>query len=375
MVTIVTPVTIVTKCSYTKIIMTHFKQPYLQPYKGKATRHTCPECNTKNSFTLYLNGDTHQPINPKVGICNRLIKCAYHYTPKQYYNDNQLYKSNQTIYNNSQKTQPFHSPSPLERVGGRSGELPFSLVEKSASYQSNFVRFLCEFMTEEQIRSIGNNYALGATKNKEVIFWQIDTAGKVRTGKIMQYNPETGKRIKHNSGAIDWVHNKLKKLKQLPENFNLQQCFFGEHLLKIYPDKTVAIVESEKTACIASVAFPELNWISSGNLQGISVEKCKVLKGKNVILFPDLKAFEIWKQKAVEIQKQCKCNIKVSNFLENFTTITEKEQGLDIADFLIENLKNKNREYHSQPPLPTPTQNQYSEILNNFIALNPAVQT
>lgn len=380
MVTIVTGVTIVTKCSYTKIIMTHFKQPYLQPYKGKATRHTCPECNTKNSFTLYLNGDTHQPINPKVGICNRLIKCAYHYTPKQYYQDNlHLVEtshtsphttsngtSNGTSHVISKKS--FHQPK--ESVAG----LPFPLVEKSASYQSNFVRFLCEFMTEEQIRSIGNNYALGASKNKEVIFWQIDKTSKVRTGKIMQYNPETGKRIKHNSGAIDWVHNKLKKLKQLPENFNLQQCFFGEHLLKIYPDKTVAIVESEKTACIASVAFPELNWISSGNLQGISVEKCKVLKGKNVILFPDLKAFEIWKQKAVEIQKQCKCNIKVSNFLENFATITEKEQGLDIADFLIENLKNKNREYHSQPPLPTPTQNQNSETLNNFIAFNPAVQ-
>ena len=67
----------------------------------------------------------------------------------------------------------------------------------------------------------------------------------------MQYNPTTGKRIKHQSGAIDWVYNKLKKSGMLPENFNLQQCFFGEHLLTLYPDKTVAIVESEKSALIA----------------------------------------------------------------------------------------------------------------------------
>jgi hypothetical protein len=60
----------------------------------------------------------------------------------------------------------------------------------------------------------------------------------------MQYNPTTGRRIKHESGAIDWVHNKLKKTGTLSEDFNLQQCFFWEHLLKIYPVKQVAIVES-----------------------------------------------------------------------------------------------------------------------------------
>ena len=79
-------------------------------------------------------------------------------------------------------------------------------------------------MSIEQIKFAGETYALGATNYKEVIFWQIDTAGKVRTGKIMQYNAETGKRIKHESGAIDWVHNKLKKTKQLLGDFNLQQC-------------------------------------------------------------------------------------------------------------------------------------------------------
>ena len=50
-----------------------------------------------------------------------------------------------------------------------SGE-PFHFVQKSTSYQSNFVRFLCEILSDEQIHLIGENYALGATKNQEVIF-------------------------------------------------------------------------------------------------------------------------------------------------------------------------------------------------------------
>ena len=87
------------------------------------------------------------------------------------------------------------APSPLERAGVRSGEVPFSYVQKSASYKSNFIRFLCEFLTVDQIKLAGEYYALGATKTKEVIFWQIDINGKVRTGKIMQYNPTTGRRL------------------------------------------------------------------------------------------------------------------------------------------------------------------------------------
>lgn len=200
---------------------------------------------------------------------------------------------------------------------------------------------LCEVLTDDQIHSIGENYALAATKHKEVIFWQIDITGKVRTGKIMQYNPETGHRLKHQSGAIDWVHNKLKKFATLTEDYNLQQCFFGEHLLTIYPHKPVAIVESEKSAIIASCIFPDLIWLAAGNLNGLSLEKCKVLKGKNVTLYPDLCGFEKWSNKALEIKQLVKLEIKVSTILEDLATEAQRSEGFDIADYILEELKAK----------------------------------
>jgi hypothetical protein len=322
----------------------NYPQPYLQKYKGKATRHTCPLCETKLSFTLYLNGDTHEPISPKVGKCNRESKCGYHYTPKQYFIDNPL------------------APSLMERAGVRSltphlvgcwvvsksiepprpiGTIPFRFVQKSASYKSNFVRFLFEHFSDEQIRSAAEIYALGATKSKEVIFWQIDIKGKVRTGKIMQYNPVTGKRIKHEIGIINWVHNKLKKAGTLPEDFNLQQCFFGEHLLTIYPEKYIGIVESEKSAVIASCIVPDMIWLAAGNLNGLSIEKCQVLKGRDVMLYPDLGAYEKWSIKATEIQNQYECKISISTLLEDEATDTERANGLDIADFTISELRSK----------------------------------
>lgn len=338
-----------------------YAQPYLQKYKGISTRYTCPECGQKQSFTLYLDGNTNEPIHRTVGKCNRESKCGYHYTPKQYFLDNPsplVETWHATSENSNQiikKDGPPQSP----------GTIHFSFVERSASYKSNFVRFLCEILTDEQIHSIGENYALGATKTNEVIFWQIDLNGKVRTGKIMQYNPETGRRLKHESGAIDWVHNKLKHTKQLPENFSLQQCFFGEHLLTIYPNKTVAIVESEKSALIASAVFPDLLWLGAGNIHGLSTEKCQVLKNRNIILFPDLNAFEKWSEKAIQIKKQCNCKINVSALLEDIATPEAKKKGLDVADYLIAQLQPQLQLQYSEKN--TKVKKSFTSVLEVFI--------
>ena len=333
-----------------------YAQPYLQKYKGISTRHTCPGCERKYSFTLYLDGNTNQPINSKVGICNRESKCGYHYTPKQYFMDNPSSCTDVACHVSKQPPKPITPPPPM-------GTIPFSFVERSASYKSNFVRFLFDFLTDKQIEKVYQNYALGATKNQEVIFWQIDINGKVRTGKIMQYNPETGRRLKHESGAIDWVHNKLKKTVTLPEDFNLQQCFFGEHLLTLYPDKTVAIVESEKSALIASAIITDSVWLSTGQLNGLSIEKAKVLKGRNVILFPDLGGYDKWCIKSAEIKLFVECDIKVSTILEDIATETQRSNGLDIADYMIEELKTKTNEKQIQ--------NRFSPELQSMIDEKP----
>jgi len=342
---------------------------YLQPYKGKDTRHDCPSCKAKLSFTQYLDGNTHEPINPKVGKCNRESKCGYHYTPKQYFIDNPSLvetrhaSSNVSVLPTQKSIQP---PRPI-------GIIPFNYVQSSASYKSNFVRFLFDYFSDEQIRNIAENYALGATKSKEVIFWQIDITGKVRTGKIMQYNPATGRRIKHESGAIDWVHNKLKKSGNLPEDFNLQQCFFGEHLLKIYPDKYVGIVESEKSAIIASCIVPDMIWLAAGNLNGLSIEKCQALKGRDVMLYPDLGAFEKWNKKAQMLNSLSpspsgeglgvRCTI--STLLEDEASDSDRSNGLDIADFIITEFKSKK----TTPEI----QSHFSPTLQSMIDKNKAL--
>jgi len=349
--------------------------PYLQKYKGKATRHTCPQCEVKECFTLYFDGNTHQPINKRVGKCNRESKCGYHYTPKQFFIDNP------DLNETTRQACDLHYSKPFvarQQTVVPIGTIPFTFVERSASYKSNFVRFLCEILSNEQMQAIGEKYALGATKNQEVIFWQIDITGKVRTGKIMQYNPETGHRIKHESGAIDWVHNKLKKSGTLPKDYNLQQCFFGEHLLGLHPEATVCIVESEKSALISAAIFPDEIWLASGGINGLQEEKYKVLENRTVILYPDLKAFEKWNEKAQMLNSLfpsplgegsgVRCS--VSTLLEDIATLQAKAKGLDVADFMIKQLKNIQPDKTPEKSL---IQSRFSPELQSMIEEKPAL--
>ena len=61
--------------------------------------------------------------------------------------------------------------------------------------------------------------------------------------------------------------------------------------------------------------------ILSGGKDGLNAEKCKVLKGRTVTLFPDLNGFELWSEKAKEF------NFSVSDLLERKATPADKGHG------------------------------------------------
>ncbi|MEY8487559.1 DUF6371 domain-containing protein [uncultured Parabacteroides sp.] len=312
--------------------MNNFNQPYLEKYTGKASRHKCPKCGDPHSFAYYLDGNTGQVIDKNVGRCNHESGCGYHYTPKQFFIDNPVEKERFAV-----PTQQ----KPMQKPQREIGYIPFRYVEKSASYNSFFVYFLCglfdryslEFPTIERLMQ---DYALGATKDGSVIYWQIDTQGKVRTGKVMKYDPNTGHRIK-SGGGINWIHAIMKKQQLLPEDYNLVQCLFGEHLLRMYPTKVVALVESEKSALIASGVYPDYIWLATGGKSQISIDKLKVLRGRTVIMFPDVDGFEYWSNKAKEVEA-IGCKVVVSDLLEKNAADEDRANKIDLADWLIRNL-------------------------------------
>ena len=181
-------------------------------------------------------------------------------------------------------------------------------------------------------------------------FPQIDRLGNLRQIKVMAYNPETGKRLHKQDTAEKWSakHGKYftdtdqdkiyfaGKYLSGEESPSLQQCFFGEHLIK--PGARVGIVESEKTAMIATIYQPDICWIATGGKNGVRLTKSAIMAGlsgaKSVTLFPDLGCVEEWHKKK-DIISSCGITCTVSEYLETIATREEANAGLDIADFLL----------------------------------------
>ena len=297
----------------------------LEPYKGAKTRYICPKCQKKGQFTKYIDKDTGQPLTHNVGLCNRAVNCGYHYTPKQYFSDSK--------HLNRPKSKPL--PQPLVKLEPKEIK-PISLIPKSLfkkslqGYDNNhFASFLINRLGNNLAEEISGLYFLGTSKhwNGANIFWQIDFEGRIRTGKVMLYNPDTGKRVKEPYPHINWIHKLGKYIE-----YNLNQCLFGEHLLSEYPNKPVAIVESEKTAMLCAAYCPDFIWLASGNLNNLSAKRVQPLRGKKVKLYPDTGAYKIWKQKAEKLKDIA--SFEVSSLIETKATPEQLKQGYDIADYL-----------------------------------------
>jgi len=199
-----------------------------------------------------------------------------------------------------------------------------SFLEKSlkSNSKNNFDIWLRSLTDKphEYITSTSNKKWFGS-----VVFWYLDIDQNVCSGKIMQYNPANGKRVKEPKPLVTWVHKMLGI-----KDFTLKVCLFGEYLLPKYPNKKVGIVESEKTAILASLVFPKTLWIASGSLSYLTYKRCQVLKNRDVTLYPDVGAEDKWNEKLIQLKElmpETKWQIK---------KIDSEIKGYDLCDYILE---------------------------------------
>jgi hypothetical protein len=310
----------------------------LQRYAGLASRHTCPRCNRPHCFTRYVDEAGHE-LADSVGRCDHESSCGYHYTPRQYFSDHPELRPLSLPVSRVDKVDRVAAPVPPKPID----TIPAEILQRTVhpSRDSHFTTFLSSLFDPAEVESLVIQYRLGVTRDRSVIFYQIDTAGRIRTGKIMKYDPETGHRIKDPStpNRITWVHSLLKQLGKLPRTWALSQCLFGEHLLAEYPDKPVALVESEKTAVICAGLIPRYLWLATGGKSQLSAARLAPLAGRRVTAFPDIDAYELWCEKLGSLSS-CPAptghhSITVSDLLQRNATPTDREAHIDLADWLI----------------------------------------
>ncbi len=309
----------------------------LEKYVNPSSRHQCPSCGDRKSFAYYRGADGSLP-DVNVGSCNPEVSCGYHYTPSDWFRDHPEARMNEGN---------VFIPKRIEKPVKALCTVPMEYVRDSMSFRSNFVFFLTSLFSMDEIEALMRIFKLGATKDGSVIFWQIDSKGQCRSGKIIQYDPDTGHRIKEEyRDHIKWVHPILKMRGVLPDDWELSQCLFGAHQLRSERSKgkKIVVVESEKTAVIGTAVAPEFVWMATGGLSQLSAERCYDIHGRDVILYPDTdpdgSTFRKWKEDAEDL-KRIGCRVDVSDILERTASAEDKEAKIDIGDVMIRELQER----------------------------------
>lgn len=293
----------------------------------------CPQCGHKR-FVKFRDHSTGEYIPENYGRCDRENSCGYFESPK---------KTTTTFAKCKSLYRGLHFAKHERPIT----YIPESLVNRSMDlYEKNYLfHYLKSLFTSEVATELLKKYKVGTSKNWEgaTALWQIDFNGKPKQCKIMLFNPDTGKRVKTDEpplmgeSKILFAGKRLCKQYLSESNPNLKQCFFGEHLLSKSPKKVIALVESERTAMVMSLYYPEYIWLATGGKAGCAWYKADVaqpLKGRKVVLFPDTNCYDNWKEKSNHLKQYCR-SIEVSDYLHKNTNPDQYKAGLDLEDFIV----------------------------------------
>ncbi|MDR6195945.1 DUF6371 domain-containing protein [Siphonobacter sp. SORGH_AS_0500] len=269
-------------------------------FERNKKKGTCPACGHKGVFRHYedLQGNR---LNEDWGRCDRSSKCGYHAAPSG------------KVFEKAPNYVPPPEPTIIYPEGPELEQITKSLVDLN----SNFHQFARTLQVSDEHLT---KWLVGTNKKKMTGFVFKNQSGQIMNVKWIRYN-ENGKR-----GHGEFDEYSLKQPKA--EGFRYAQCLYGEHLLP--EDKTVPVivVESEKTAVLASFFYPAFAWVGCGSANGLTAAKITVLLGRKVYWLAD--ADIDGRQKASSLKNLFNFAIK-HKIVDLFPDRTD---GWDIADAL-----------------------------------------
>lgn len=307
----------------------------MKAYRYSLGRMTtvCPSCH-RRTFKPYVDNLTSEPLDPSVcGRCNREVKCAYHLSPAA------LFNANPAI------------AAALAAGGGGGGRLPCrpapvcpdfipaALMHSTLRrYELNpLYAFMASRFPADAVAATAADYCLGTASRwgGSAVFWQIDGEGDIRTGKVMAYSRQTGRRLK-NPPRVGWVHSIA-----FGGDFRLSQVFFGTHLLSRPAADRVVMVESEKSAMILSLCarLEGLDWtvMACGGASALDLDpeqradlryKGNYLPASGITLIPDADMEARWMR------------ARLDPYVRSVRCVPASALGLrgsaDIADLLLD---------------------------------------
>ncbi|MES2396234.1 MAG: DUF6371 domain-containing protein [Bacteroidota bacterium] len=260
-------------------------------------RGDCPQCKEKNVFRYY------EGLPRQFGRCERINKCVYHEKPTKKKLAEMGYIESVVVESKKEETIKIVYPT-----------IPFC-TGTIENQNSNFHRFCIEILkiTPEHLKQ----WNCGTIEDKTAFVYQNLSKQSINIVHI-EY-AENGKR------SEKLAPYSLKAIKG--EKYSL--CLFGEHLLT---NRIVCLVESEKTAIIASFFYPQFDWIATGGANKLTGEKIGVLFGREIYYLGD----------ADKAGKENSTLKKLKEYKQKYTIIElfpDRNDGYDLADAIVDGLQ------------------------------------
>lgn len=277
--------------------------------------------------------------------------------------------------------------------------VPAEQVKIAAGHfrEASLYFWLCKEFDPVEVDSVLVAYRVGASKyiseqgGRAVCYPYIDTAGRCVDCKIMHHDPTTGSR-KTAPPVKRWTDKEgepqelkstwaLAELKQ--KDLRADWCNFGDHLLAGRPNAEVCLVESEKTALIASIAYgeryPDKVWIAVGSKNNLKIERCRQYRGHKVVLYPDRDGYENtprkdgrgidkgWRFIAAELAA-AGLNVHLDTAILRYPG----EPKDDLADIVLRSLHGKQEQPPPPPPRPLTNREQAERAFEEMKQRYPA---
>lgn len=207
------------------------------------------------------------------------------------------------------------------------------IIKRLQGQRNTFIDFLLTLFDKPKVAAAVERYCIGGDSMCRTIFPNIDQEGRCVGGAVIPYLPN-GHRDK-SKGASN-IHAELRrKDKTLPTQGD--QVLFGSHLLPLYPSASVGVVESQKSAVILSVIYPNLIWLATAGMTNFNERLLAPIYDRNIIAYSDANGVKVWTERAKDLPFK---NIRISDWWRYAQD--EKE---DITDVVIRAIQQEKTPY------------------------------
>ncbi len=262
-------------------------------HEFEARRVECPHCHARRGFA---------PLRGLAG-CGYCHACGYTVTPAY------------------EKTGEAEAAPPVKKLlpAEEAEQMLSPLIKRSLKYLeandpavNSFGLILAKLTSIETLRS----WRVGLEAGGIVTHWMADADGRIINGKRMRYDGF------ERTGDVEFL---------LRTKDGGSQVLYGLHQLK--RKGTIVLVESEKTAIVASHFFPGTIWLAAGGCTGISKEKAAPLACRHILIAFDLD------EAGMKGAKFCGDRLRDAGALPKILNIRNmfpgKPDGYDYADWLM----------------------------------------